>query len=135
MLSMEFTEGLPTLVSQPAPPRVARTDLADLLREARAKKGWSQRELARRLGVSNNAVAVWETGATKPTLRYRAELSKALDIPFATLLPEGGVEPDVTDPDIRRLVELVERLPSDRRRALLLVVDTMVSALRDPAAN
>ena len=39
-------------------------DLADLLRDRRAHKGWSQSELAEKVGVSRQWVSLVETGKT-----------------------------------------------------------------------
>ena len=43
------------------------------LRQLREERGWSQVELARRLGVSQDVVSKWETGQVAPSgaKRYR----------------------------------------------------------------
>lgn len=45
------------------------------IRSARKARGWTQRELAERLGVARASVGEWERCETRP----RAELRKALD--------------------------------------------------------
>ena len=53
-----------------------RWDAALLVREARSRAGWSQRELARRAGTSQSVVARIEAGQTRPgseTLRRLLE--------------------------------------------------------------
>ena len=49
----------------------------DLLREARLRAGLTQRELARRGGTSQSAVARWESGAVVPSLERLRELIRA----------------------------------------------------------
>ena len=44
-------------------------DLSGLIRRARRRAKLSQRELAHDLGVSQSAVAKWETGRTEPSAR------------------------------------------------------------------
>lgn len=44
-------------------------DVPGLIRRVRRLARWSQRELAHQLGVSQSAVAKWETGRTSPTAR------------------------------------------------------------------
>ena len=44
-----------------------KRELADIIKEAREKKGISQRELARQIGVGNNTIARLENGERKTT--------------------------------------------------------------------
>lgn len=44
-----------------------KRELADIIKEAREKKGISQRELARQIGVGNNTIARLENGERKST--------------------------------------------------------------------
>ena len=47
--------------------------LADKIIDLRKKNGWSQEELAEKLGVSRQAVSKWENGDSAPDLdRLRA---------------------------------------------------------------
>ena len=43
--------------------------LADKIMEERKKNGWSQEELANKLGVSRQAVSKWESAGTVPDLQ------------------------------------------------------------------
>ena len=86
-----------------------------LLREARARAGLSQAELARRAGVSRSVLSVYESGRREPG-------SEAL----ARILAAAGYRLDLR-PSIRRLdddragrileqvLELAEALPGRRR--------------------
>ena len=69
-------------------------DAANKLKKLRVSKGISQRELARRVGVSNGTVSMMEKGRTDPTLgllmkvleghypdEHRIEMSIAGDLP------------------------------------------------------
>src|SRR5216110_2751287 len=53
---------------------------ADLLREARARAGLSQRELAGRAGTAQSVVARIERGHTSPTWEILERLLKAADV-------------------------------------------------------
>jgi DNA-binding transcriptional regulator YiaG len=61
-----------------APARAALS--GEQIRELRAAAGMSQRDLARKLGVSVNSVCNWETGRTKPR---RASIKKILELKSA----------------------------------------------------
>jgi len=64
-------------------------DLAPVdIRIARRRAGWTQRELARRVGVSQKTVSRWENGQKPLTRRRSAQLSRLL-------------EPHLTGPDSR----------------------------------
>jgi len=43
------------------------TKLAYKIRQCRDLKGWSQEQLARKIGVSLNTVQRWESGKTRPS--------------------------------------------------------------------
>ncbi|MFC1913758.1 multiprotein-bridging factor 1 family protein [Chloroflexota bacterium] len=53
--------------------------LADKIRDCRDRKGWSQENLARHLGVSLHTVHRWETGKTIPSPLAMEKLQKVLD--------------------------------------------------------
>ena len=46
----------------------------------RRQKGWSQEQLAERIGVSRQAISKWETGDTQPALAQPIALANELDI-------------------------------------------------------
>jgi transcriptional regulator with XRE-family HTH domain len=49
----------------------------DLIREARLRAGLTQKELARRAGTSQPAIARWESGAVAPSFDRLRELVRA----------------------------------------------------------
>lgn len=51
----------------------------------RLKRNMSQRELADKIGVSQAAVAKWETGGSKPTLDNVKLMADALDVALTDL--------------------------------------------------
>ena len=48
------------------------------IRELRERRGWSQRHLAKEIGVSSQAVLYWESGAKTPTVVHLRALSRVL---------------------------------------------------------
>ncbi|MFL6259134.1 MAG: helix-turn-helix transcriptional regulator [Thermoanaerobaculia bacterium] len=52
------------------------------LSKARRRRRWSQKELARRLGMSRDRLGKWERGVHTPSLEDVALLSEVLGIPF-----------------------------------------------------
>lgn len=54
-------------------------ELGRAVRERREELGWSQQELASASGMTQSAVARFETGGTVPTLKVLERLARALD--------------------------------------------------------
>lgn len=59
-------------------PRQVQQELGEILQKFREHKGWSQAEVARRMGVSRQAVSMWEAGTNHPTRRRFYELFQLL---------------------------------------------------------
>lgn len=57
----------------------------------RQERGWSQQDLARRLGVAKSTVLKWETGAVEPRLRQLRELSSVFGVTIDNLAGEGAI--------------------------------------------
>ncbi|MFC2068033.1 multiprotein-bridging factor 1 family protein [Chloroflexota bacterium] len=53
--------------------------LADKIRQCRDLKGWTQEQLARKVGVSLNTVQRWESGRTKPSQLAMEKLQEVLE--------------------------------------------------------
>ena len=59
--------------------------LANSLREAREAKGWTQAELAGRIGVSRKTVNTVENGVFVPSTIIALKLAEALEAPVESL--------------------------------------------------
>lgn len=74
-------------------------DISKIIRDARLKKGLSQEQVAKRIGVSRNAVTNWESNTSAPRRETALELARLLDIPLGTLVPIHTYALDVVDVD------------------------------------
>src|SRR6266568_5078556 len=82
-------------MSAPPPNPVERLKFAEALRKAIAEVGISQRELARRLEVSQASVSQWLHGQTTPRPAMAVRLERALGRdPGSLLIPLGYVVVD-----------------------------------------
>jgi len=116
-------------MSQPPPDPIERLKFAEALRKAVADAGISQRELARRLEVSQASVSQWVHGQTVPrpamAVRLEHELGRE---PGSLLIPLGYV---VVDPQGRPVgvpeaVTKDPRLGNREREILLSLYRTLV---------
>jgi transcriptional regulator with XRE-family HTH domain len=61
-------------------PRPAPATVAERLKRCREMLGWSQRDLARRIGVWPSTVERWELGQRKPGVEHMATLERLEDL-------------------------------------------------------
>lgn len=99
------------------------TTLGDTIKRLRAAKGWSQRELARRMQVTSGAVGQWEVNATVPETARLIELTRLFEVSLADLL---GSSLDSKSID----AQLVE-LPDHVRDVLLRSFQAQIAAVRN----
>ena len=99
------------------------TNIESLIAQARLRAGLSQRELARRAGTSQSAVARLESGAASPTVATLERLVSAAGFDIrAELVPRGVSDPVVQaykrDVDRTLLRENLRRSVDARLRGL-----------------
>lgn len=58
-------------------------ELANAILKARIEKGWSQSELARRVGTKQANISRIENGLSNPTLNFLMKLTQVLDLKLA----------------------------------------------------
>lgn len=67
----------------------------DILRILRRQRGWSQKEIAARVGVSRGAVAMWESGRSSPDAEMLVKLAQLFGTTVDTLLGASRKEDGV----------------------------------------
>lgn len=88
--------------------------LAEKLIELRKKNGWSQEELAGRLGVSRQSVSKWESGASIPDLDKILKMSALFGVSTDFLLKDTE---ELPSPELE---EPIDTSPSDPVRVFTL---------------
>lgn len=71
--------------------------LADKIMQLRKQNGWSQEELAERLGVSRQAVSKWESAASVPDLNRILQMSDLFGVSTDYLLRDSADVPAPAD--------------------------------------
>ena len=79
-----------------------------VIRDARRRAGLSQRQLAIRLGTTQNVVGRWESFATSPTFETVARACRACDLALDWSLSPVDVDQE------RVIFEQLSRQPKDR---------------------
>ncbi len=68
------------------------------IRQLREERGWTQPDLAGRLGVSQGAVSLWERGVRRPYRRTRLRLAELFGVSVEALAL-GAAEQVLQEPD------------------------------------
>lgn len=75
-------------------------DIGKFIQEKRKEKGLTQKELAKKIGVTDKAVSKWETGAGCPDVSLLESLSKELDCSILEILKGRNISSvDVVEMD------------------------------------
>ena len=90
-------------------------DMAKRLRAARARAGFTRRQLAASARVSERYVAHLEAGTGNPSVEKLISLADALDIAVADLLPLGGER----DAAVAEAAQFLRRMPGFRLQETL----------------
>ena len=75
--------------------------LADKIIKLRKQKGWSQEELAEKVGVSRQAVSKWESAQATPDVEKILVLSELFEVSTDYLLKDGREE-DISEAEERK---------------------------------
>ena len=81
----------------------------EIIERYRKEKGYTQGELAKKLGVSNTAISKWEHGYNLPDIGLLEPLSKILGIDMMLLLTTENIEKEEKDKSkkIKSLVNIL----------------------------
>jgi transcriptional regulator with XRE-family HTH domain len=102
------------------------------LAEIRRRRGLTQQELGKTVGVSQRVVAYYERAGAQPPGAMLNELARALRVRIEELLGTKPI-PDQTRPKTARLLKRlrrVEELPPADQRAVLKILDGLLESRR-----
>ena len=103
------------------------------IRTLRKSNGWTQTELAQRLGTSQKVITSYETGAKKPPIKRLPHLAH---VPGVTIEEIIGVAPFTVNEDtphthknsrVAKMQQLYEQLNPDEQRVILKQVRTLAT--------
>lgn len=82
-------------------------NFAKRLAKLRKEKGYTQSELADKIGVSNKSVSRWETGEGYPDISVLVDLAEALDVSVDALLRDDLGYHDIEKKDIEEYLPFI----------------------------
>lgn len=103
-------------------------DTGKKIQSLRKARGWTQKELAQRLNVTDKSVSKWERGLNYPDMAMLEPLAKALDTTVVELLGiENIPEEEKLDAVTAVAVEETARMRKEiRNRALIILSSGIV---------
>ena len=89
-------------------------DIGTRIRQLRLSRGWSQAELARRMGINKSVIGYYELGGRFPTCENLIKLGNAFSVSVDYLLKGDQAEPrgmeELTDVQINAIRILIAEL-------------------------
>ena len=95
---------------------------------AREASGYTQAQLALRMGINKSTLANWENSHTSPRSNKLLELSGVLNVPVLWLIAGAESPAEVTTPDLSETLMLEQKL--DRADLLINELSALVAELR-----
>jgi transcriptional regulator with XRE-family HTH domain len=99
------------------------------LKELRTKKGISQNELARDIGVHVTNISRYERGENRPTSDVLAKLAGALDV-TADYLMDGSLndkaQSTISDKELLSQFQRLEKLPNEKKAVVKELIEAFL---------
>lgn len=86
-----------------------RRALAQFLKQTRQDRGWSQREFARRAGVTHATLNSWESAKTTADTKNLEKIANVLAMPAWELMKILNENCD-NDTDFKQVIDMLDRL-------------------------
>lgn len=101
----------------------------DRLKTLRTERGWSQAELADKIGSDARQVSRYETGRVAPSLDVLARIGEVLDVTIDHLVIDTAPRRPLHAPENALTEQLADfaTLDPDNQAALLKVLDALVT--------
>lgn len=97
-----------------------KNTLSTFLNEALNKRGWSQRELARRAHLSPTSISEVMAGKRGPGKRFCQAVAKALQVPAEEIFQAAGIiDPPPTTVLFSELINLAKSLSEPNQKKLI----------------
>lgn len=102
-------------------------DVGRFISELRKEKGFTQKELAEKLSITDKAVSKWETGRSAPDISLLVPLSELLGVSVIEILSGEKIEKE-SFTEISDEV-IVETMKSDKRKRRLSVIISVAATV------
>ncbi len=104
----------------------------DKVLSLRKEKGWSQYELAKKIGTSGPIIGRYERNEIKPSIEVAKKIADSLGVSIDYLVDENDQFSELRDKKMLDRLSQIEHLPEPEKEHILTVLDAF---LRDTKAK
>lgn len=92
----------------------------------RKQRGWSQPELAKRVGTSGPIIGRYERGEITPSIAVARKLAKVLEVTLDYLIADEEMPNTLQDKIMLKRWQVLDTLQSEDRERILFVIDSLL---------
>ena len=106
--------------------------IGDKIQMLRKQQGWSQQQLALKIGTSGPIVGRYERGEMTPSVEVAKKLADAFDVTLDFLVDDTGKTTDIKDKAMLHRILEIQTLDAEDQKSIVHVIDSL---LRDAKAR
>lgn len=101
-----------------------------LIQSLRKEHGWTQQELAEKIGVSDKAVSKWERGLGCPDISLIRDLAEVLEVSVSEILAGKIIKGQIPEKEMGVITtEAIELFSGEAKKSLMIKAGIIISAL------
>ncbi len=106
--------------------------IGDKIQALRKHHGWSQQQLAQKIGTSGPIVGRYERGEMTPSVEVAKKLADTFDVTLDFLVDDTGKTAEIKDKAMLRRIMEIQALDTEDQKTIVHVLDSL---LRDAKAK
>ena len=106
--------------------------IGDKIQMLRKQHGWSQQQLAKKIGTSGPIVGRYERGEMTPSVEVAKKLADTFDVTLDYLVDDTGKTAGIKDKAMLRRIMQIQALDAEDQKTIVHVLDSL---LRDAKAK
>jgi transcriptional regulator with XRE-family HTH domain len=106
--------------------------IGDKIQTLRKQHGWSQQQLAKKIGTSGPIVGRYERGEMTPSVEVAKKLADTFDVTLDYLVDDTGRAAEIKDKAMLRRIMEIQALDTEEQKTIVHVLDSL---LRDAKAK
>jgi transcriptional regulator with XRE-family HTH domain len=106
--------------------------ISDKIQTLRKQHGWSQQQLAQKVGTSGPIVGRYERGEMTPSVEVAKKLADTFDVTLDFLVDDTGKTAEIKDKAMLQRIMEIQALDTEDQKTIVHVLDSL---LRDAKAK
>ena len=106
--------------------------IGDKIQALRKQHGWSQQQLAQKIGTSGPIVGRYERGEMTPSVEVAKKMADTFDVTLDFLVDDTGKTAEIKDKAMLQRIMEIQTLDTEDQKTIVHVLDSL---LRDAKAK